>query len=320
MRGYSQLDMSSKSSLVASFQIHLAVDGSDHAIAAAQLVNDLPLPRHSRITILGVVPPGQSRYESKLSTALMQAERILGRKAVDTEAVLLYGHAATQLLEYGREHRPDLMVIGAKGSYATLKILLGGVAHQVVEHASWPVLVARTPYQGLRRVLLATDGSQNSRLATEYLAQFPLPPHAEIQVVHVQPLIQEVEAFAYKMGPIAYLAPSMPLMADRPAAPLQLENQEQKGRAILAETRQILEAAGHKSKGIILDGDPAAQILAYSELRGTDLIVAGSRGLRGIEGWWWGSVSRKLVHYAHSSVLIVRTDPENTNPEYISHG
>src|SRR5690242_11899745 len=102
--------MNSKSSLVPSFQIHLAVDGSDHAIAAAQLVNDLPLPRHSRITILGVVPSGQSRYESKLSTALMQAERILGRKAVETEATLLYGHVAKQLIEYGREHRPDLMV------------------------------------------------------------------------------------------------------------------------------------------------------------------------------------------------------------------
>jgi nucleotide-binding universal stress UspA family protein len=36
------------------------------------------------------------------------------------------------------------MVMGAKGLYATLKILLGGVAHQVVEHARWPVLVVRT--------------------------------------------------------------------------------------------------------------------------------------------------------------------------------
>ena len=311
LRGYSQLDMNNKSSLVPPFLIHLAVDGSEHATAAAQLVNDLPLPRNSRIKILGVVPPGQSLYESKLRAALMQAEKTLGRKAAETESILLYGHAAKQLIDYGSEQRPDLMVIGAKGLYATLKILLGGLAQQVVEQARWPVLVTRTPYQGLRRVLLATDGSQNSRLATEYLAQFPLPPHAEIQVVHAQPLLVEAEAFAYKMGPIAYLAPSMPLLADRPAAPHQLKVQEQKGRAILAETRRILEAAGHKSKGIILDGDPASQILAYSELRGIDLIVAGSRGLSAIEGWWWGSVSRKLVHYAHSSVLFVRTDSED---------
>ena len=314
-RGYSQTDMNNKSSLLPSFQIQLAVDGSEHAMAATQLVNDLPLPRNSRVTILGVVPPGQSLYESKLRAALMQAEKLLGRKAVETESVLLYGHAAKRLIEYGSEHRPDLMVIGAKGLYATLKILLGGLAQQVVEQAHWPVLVTRTPYHALRRVLLATDGSQNSRLAAEYLAEFPLPPHAEIQVVHAQPLLEETATFAHHMGPIAYLAPSMPFLPDRPAASHQLELQKQRGRATLAETRGILAAAGHKAKGIILEGDPASQILAYSELRGIDLIVAGSRGLSAIEGWWWGSVSRKLVHYAHSSVLFVRTAAEDTNPE-----
>jgi nucleotide-binding universal stress UspA family protein len=307
--------MNKKFSSSQPLQIQLAVDGSEHAMAATQLINDLSLPRNSRVTILGVVPRGQSLYESKLRAALMQAEKLLGRKAVETESVLLYGHAAKQLIEYGSEHRPDLMVIGAKGLYATLKILLGGLAQQVVEQAHWPVLVTRTPYHGLRRVLLATDGSQNSRLAAEYLTQFPLPPHAEIQVVHAQPLIEEAATLAHHMGPVAYLTPSMPLLPDRPVASHQLELQKQRGRAILAETRRILEAAGYKAKGIILEGDPASQILAYSELRGIDLIVAGSRGLSAIEGWWWGSVSRKLVHYAHSSVLFVRTDSEDNHAE-----
>ena len=314
LRRYSQPDMNNKSSLVPPFRIHLAFDGSDHSMVAAQLISDLTLPRHSRITILGVVPPGQSRYESKLGTTLMQAEKILGRKAVETESVVLYGHVAKKLIEYGSEHRPDLMVIGAKGLYATLRILLGGVAQQVVQHAHWPVLVTRPPYHGLRRVLLATDGSSNSRLAAEYLAQFPLPSQAEIQVAHAQPLLlEEVDTFAYNKGPIAYLTPAMPLMADRPTVSHRAELHKQKGRAILAETRRVLEAAGHKSKGVILDGDPASQLLAYSELRGIDLIVAGSRGLSAIEGWWWGSVSRKLVHYAHSSVLFVRTESEDSN-------
>ena len=308
------MDMN-KSSFVPPFRIQLAVDGSEHAVAATQLIRDLPLPRNSLITILGVVPPGQSLYESKLRAALMQAEKTLGRKTVETEVVLLYGHAAKQLIEYGSEHRPDLMVIGAKGLYATLKILLGGLAQQVVEQAHWPVLVTRTPYHGLRRVVLATDGSQNSRLAAEYLAEFPLPHHAEIQVVHAQPLLEEAATFAHHMGPIAYLTPSMPLQVDRPTLSHQAELQKQRGRAILAETRRILEGGSHKAKGIILDGDPASQILAYSELRGIDLIVAGSRGLSAIEGWWWGSVSRKLVHYAHSSVLFVRTEAENNVPE-----
>jgi nucleotide-binding universal stress UspA family protein len=313
LSGYSLPEMNNKSSLVPPLRIQLVVDGSDHSMAAAQLVSDLPLLRHSRITILGVVAPGQSRYESKLSAALLQAEKILGRKAVETDSVLLYGHAAKQLIEYGSQHRPDLMVIGAKGLYATLKILLGGVAHQVVEHASWPVLVTRHPYHGLRRVLLATDGSRNCRLAAEYLAQFPLPTQAEIQVVHVQPLPEEVDTFAYSMGPIVYVTPSMPHLADRPTVSQQADLEKRKGRAILVETMRILDAAGRKTSGVILDGEPAPQILAYSQSRRIDLIVAGSRGLSAIDGWWWGSVSRKLLHHAHSAVLFVRTDLEGND-------
>ncbi|HET6597024.1 MAG TPA: universal stress protein [Anaerolineales bacterium] len=295
------------------FHIQLAVDGSEDSMAATQLVSDLSLLPHSRITILGVVPRGQSLYESKLRVVLNQAERTLGRKAVDTESVLLYGHTARQLIEYGMEHRPDLMIIGAKGLNATLKILLGGVAHQVMEHARWPVLVTRTPYHGLHRVLLAADGSENNRLAAEYLAQFPLPSHAEIQVVHAQPLVAETEVVAHSLGPIAYLTPAMPVLAGSPAVSHQADMQKQQGRAILAETRRILDVADRKTRGFILDGDPASQILAYSQMRGIDLIVAGSRGLSAIGGWWWGSVSRKLVHYAHGSVLFVRTEAEDSN-------
>jgi nucleotide-binding universal stress UspA family protein len=307
--------MNKKFSSSQPLQIQLAVDGSEHAMAATQLVNDLPLPRNSRVTILGVVPPGQSLYESKLRAALMQAEKLLSRKAVETESVLLYGHAAKQLIEYGSEHRPDLMVIGAKGLYATLKILLGGVAHQVVEHARWPVLVVRTPYRGLRRVLLATDGSQNCRLAAQYLAQLPLPEQTEIQVLHVQALIEEPKVYAHGMGPFAYLALSMPIPAAPPFTSRRAEFNKQRGRAALAESKRILETAGRKPRGFITDGDPASQILTHSEQQGIDLIVAGSRGLSAIEGWWWGSVSRKLVHYAHSSVLFVRTDSEDNHAE-----
>jgi len=53
-------------------------------------------------------------------------------------------------------------------------------------------------------------------------------------------------------------------------------------------------------------GDAATEILAYAKENRVDLIVCGSRGLSEITGWLLGSVSRKLVHYAGYSVLIVK--------------
>lgn len=314
-RVYSHFQMNKKISSSHPLQIQLAVDGSEYAMAAVQMLSDLPLPPGSRITILSVLTAGQSPGEEMLRAAMANAEKILSKGQVETESVLLYGHVAKELIDFGRKQRPDLMVIGAKGLYATLKILLGGVAHQVVEQARWPVLVVRTPYRGLRRVLLATDGSQNCRLAAQYLARFPLLEQTEIQIMHVQALIEEPKVFTQGMGLYAYLGPSLPIPIDPGFKYRKAELNKQRGRAALNESKRILEAAGHKPRGFITDGDPASQILAHSEQHGIDLIVAGSRGLSAIEGWWWGSVSRKLVHYAHSSVLFIRTEAEDNMAE-----
>jgi nucleotide-binding universal stress UspA family protein len=107
----------------------------------------------------------------------------------------------------------------------------------------------------------------------------------------------------------------LPSPAELQALARQAQLAEQTGRTILAGTRKILQGSGRKITTFLAEGDPASEILAHSQAKDIDLIVAGSRGLSAIEGWWWGSVSRKLVHYAHSSVLFVRTDTEDNNPE-----
>jgi nucleotide-binding universal stress UspA family protein len=299
------------------FQIQLAVDGSEYSTAAVRLLSDLPFPPGTSITLLGVVTPGRPPDESMLHEAMEAAKKILKKDGIEVKTVLLFGHAAKQLIEYGREHRPDLMVIGAKGLYATLKILLGGIAHQVVENADWPVLVMRTPYHGLRRVLLATDGSQHCRLAAQYLAEFPLPERTETQVLHVQPLYPAIEVYEHTAWPIGYSGPAMISMMPHPEELQAIARREQldqqQGRVILAETRSILQRAGRKLATFLLRGDPASEILAHAQAQNVDLIVAGSRGLSALAGWWWDSVSRKLVHYAHCSVLFVRTNSEDNN-------
>ncbi len=293
----------------AAFRIQIAVDGSEHSMAATQLVRDLLLPPGSEVTILGVLTPGRPPGKSRLQAAFAEAEKILEGSPVETKSKLLHGHAAKKIIEYGSEHRPDLMVIGAIGLYPILKILLGSTAHQVIENAPWPVLVMRTPYRGLRRVLLATDGSQNSRQAVEYLARFPLPEQTEFQVLHVKPLYPSMPAPSYGARP---LAPPIPFMLSMMPSPAELkymsrhaELAEQKGQTILAEAKAILQRAGRRATTFLRQGDPASMILEHSEAQDIDLIVVGPRGLKGPEAWGWDSVSRKLVDYANSSVLLV---------------
>lgn len=293
------------------FSIHLAVDGSQYSLDAAFLLQSLSLPPGSKVNITGVLTPGRAPYEETIQHSMEQVQQVLLERSINTSSTLLYGHTAKALLAFADENKPDLIVVGAHGLHATLKILLGGVAQEVVEYMRWPVLVVRTPVKPIRRVLLAVDGSPYSRLSANYLAQFPLPENTQVDVLHVLPPLPNTERLAAMMGYSDH-----PRSAFKPPAALSdlselQKEEERRAMGIVAEACRILRAAQIETKEITARGDAANEIIEHALAKEVDLVVVGSRGLDAIRGWWWGSVSRKLVHYAPCSVLVVRGRPEN---------
>jgi nucleotide-binding universal stress UspA family protein len=75
----------------------------------------------------------------------------------------------------------------------------------------------------------------------------------------------------------------------------------------------LSRAAGRlRGKGVELElhspkGDPADAILEVAQREDADLIVVGSKGMRGAKRLL-GSVPNKVSHHATCDVLIVRTD------------
>lgn len=307
----------------------LAYDGSLHAQAAVQLVKstfgscaaagDSEESHPScRLTAITVLPTQSISNHERLQASLDQAAQVFAEAGLKAEAILKAGHPAASISSYAQEIDADLIVIGAQGLRSALGILLGGVAQQIVEYAQCPVLVVRAPFNGLRRVLVANDGSPYSQKAIEYLAPpcmgatAPegarrcswLPPSAAITVMHVlpPPIPYEVAARAYTLGPeVVYAAPIEPL--DVAAI---MADEERQGRRILQEAQAIFAAAGMGIQTQMVRGDAAAELIQHARDQSIDLLICGSRGLSGISGWLVGSVSRKLVHYSGCSVLIVK--------------
>lgn len=283
-------------------KILLADDGSQHAQAAVRLLQELPLPPKSRVYVLRVFPPGQTYAVGQMEQSLKRTEEQLLEKGIKADADLVLGYPAEKIIETAKKMKPDLVVIGAKGLRATLGILLGGVAQQVVEYACCPVLVVRAPYQGLRRILLVTDGSLYSQRAVRYLGKFPLPEKTDVRLMHVlPPLTTPVIMEPYFGGRDAYV----PLHAPEEEARIKA-SQERAGEALLDRSRNLLLKQGIESTPVLVRGDAATEIMDYVDKEDIDLIVAGSRGLSQFQGWLMGSVSRKLVHYSNCSVLIVK--------------
>jgi len=287
-------------------KILLAYDGSEHSLAALDLLIELPLPAGSVVSLIGVINPRRPGDEERLGQGMEQASRRLQERGATASASLRRGDPAEQILAAAEAENPGLIVVGAQGLRATLGILLGGVAQQVAEYAGQPTLVVRAPWRPVQRLLLVIDGSPHSQRALEFLAHFPLPQGCQVVAVHVLPPMAPPEwvARAWPLGP--EIIPPLPSYLPSESSEWQ-KAEEAEAQALLDGAVAALNATGLAAKSALLHGDAASEVIAYARAQQAGLIVCGSRGLSPVRRWLLGSVSRKLIHYADCSVLIVRS-------------
>jgi nucleotide-binding universal stress UspA family protein len=287
--------------------IFLAIDGSEHSRVATEVVSSLPLPEGSHVTAIAVLDTPHTPRRQLLMAALTQTQEYLEKHNLQCQVGMLHGHPAESLTSFADEHHPDLIVLGAQGLRATLGILLGGVAQQIIEYAKWPVLIVRPPFKSIKRVLAVSDGSTFSQVALKYLTQFPLPPEALIDIVYVVPPMPDYRAGSLPHTILSGTDALHPIPTELLEEVEHWEDEaDEIGRDIIADGVEILSKTRHKINSNLLHGDAATEILHYSKEHSCDLLLAGSRGLSSVKGWLLGSVSRKLVHYSTCSVLIVR--------------
>ncbi len=89
---------------------------------------------------------------------------------------------------------------------------------------------------------------------------------------------------------------------------------EQRGLDYLQNLAQKTISAGVKTEYTQLSGTPGQVICELADEWSADLIVVGSRGLKGLNEMLVGSVSNYVTHHAPCSVLIMR-EPFEVEPE-----
>jgi nucleotide-binding universal stress UspA family protein len=76
----------------------------------------------------------------------------------------------------------------------------------------------------------------------------------------------------------------------------------------LEEAAAKLRSGGLEVETHCMGGDPAAALIDIAEATNADLIVVGSKGMKGTRRFVLGNVPNKVSHHAPCSVMIVRTD------------
>lgn len=142
----------------------VAVDGSEHAEAAAAFLARLPLDRAVAVRLFGVVEP--PRYPSTVPgvAARMLRQAIAGivkerraalGQALIRTAAMFKGRASTiasrivvdgpahEIVQAAADPRVGLVVVGARGLGTLKRLLLGSVSEFVLRHADRPVLIVK---------------------------------------------------------------------------------------------------------------------------------------------------------------------------------
>ena len=137
------------------------------------------------------------------------------------------------------------------------------------------------------RVLVAVDGSEVSRRASEHAARIAQEERAELVAVHIVP------------APPAEVPGEL---AD------YYESARKKARKWLEAVGATATAHGLALRSEVLVGASSVvdALLGYAEDIGADLIVTGTRGTTPSHRIVVGSVASGLVEYAKCAVLVIR--------------
>ncbi len=139
----------------------------------------------------------------------------------------------------------------------------------------------------LKKILVATDGSDHARKAIEFASDIALKYKAMVYLIHVVfPLPTMLEGYDVQ----------------------KIEDSQHKvAKEIIEEAKGEIKKNGVESyQTTILQGNPAQEIINFARKNSVDMIVMGSHGAGKAEMLMLGSVSHKVCHLADCTCVTVK--------------
>ncbi len=174
------------------------------------------------------------------------------------------------------------------------------------------------PKVDVKKILYATDLSENARYAFAYAVSLADLYNAAITFIHVLP---EVPSRLDK-SVIGYIS-------EERWEEIKSQNVEEAREAIIGKSRDHLAIKdalhqfsedvkeGREGEGFVTDdiivvrGNPVEEILKYSEEKNCDLIVMGTHGQGTLADAMIGSTARRVLRRSAKPVLVVRLPEED---------
>jgi len=189
--------------------------------------------------------------------------------------------------------KADLIVLGSHGRSTVGRLLLGSVAQRVAAEAYCSVRPRPHLVHPRLRVVVAVDGSADSKAAVNEVAKRNWPAWAEFRLITV-------------VDPKLETAVAWPAIVPQEWVQATDERGYEWAGRMLGDFAKILSDAGLKVATDIFDGHPKEVLLREAESWEADGIFVGRQGLHHADRVFLGTTAAAVAARAHCSVEIVR--------------
>ena len=280
-------------------KILAAVDGSESSLHALKESFKLAAGGQALITVVSVLPP----YQGDLSLVgvknvkemmrrpcqdnLAQAEKLALAAGVWIKTLCAEGEIFEEVVDLAEKDRCDLIVMGRRQRRLLERALVGSNTARVIGYSSVDVLVVpKETTVSFEKMLLATDGSQDSQVAAQRALDLAEMYQRDLIVISVADVRPETYG----------------------VAPQITEGLIAKAKEYVAEVKNQAALGGINVTPLVREGDPFEVITKFAAENGVSLIIMGSHGVTGLRRLLMGSVTEKVLGHTPCPVLVVKVE------------
>ena len=143
-----------------------------------------------------------------------------------------------------------------------------------------------------QNIMIATDGSETAKKAVDAAIKLAKMNKAKLYAIHV-------------------IAPGELSVNLRDPRDLEWKDSmkvylEKQGGEVTAYVEDSGKTADVEVESVVLEGNPANEIINFAQKNDIDLIIMGTLGKTGIQRFLLGSVTENVIRHSKKPVLIVR--------------
>jgi nucleotide-binding universal stress UspA family protein len=295
---------------------HLLVplDGSGLAEAVLPATAALAQRLGAAVTLLHVMERNApatvhgERHLTQAGDAERYLEQMAHRLALGDRPVARHVHPAKEgdvalaIVQHAEELRVDLIVISTHGSGGLRGLVAGSIAQRVLQRGTTPIFVVRPaggppPAFTCRTIVVPVDGTAAHEPGLDGAVELARGFGARLHLVIVVPTPATLSGGTAAVGTMMPMAMSALLDLATEGAAEYVRRQVER-----------LQAGGLEATAQVSRGEPAASLLEAAERCGADLLIMASHGRAGLQAFWEGSVTAKLLSRFSGPIMLVRAE------------